>query len=410
MTSYQTNFNAYTAFKAQSALGMPASGSGGTILRQAGGTPGKLTKSPIQSKEVRRDAQQTRGRHGMQATTGGPYSCEVSIAAFDPIYQALLRSTWDVEFTKTQTDFTSITTPSAHVINFTSGNPISLGFRVNDVIRLAGYSQAADNNKNLRVTALSTTAITVAETVTVNTTADTTVSIKRVGRKAIMPPAGSLVNTYFGIDEYEYDLDSSRMFNDCFWKSGKWSMAPNGLVTFEPDWMGTGYMEIDSGAGAPVLTSPTLPTGAPLAVLDATLRCGGADVADLTSFDVTLDTGAVAPSVAASKLSPTVLPGLNSVSMNLKFLRHDTSWDADFLNETGLSLSMLAVENTTEPKNFLSINVPFFTLGSADLSALSQAGGPRDVTVSVPAALIGHDTTGSGYDDTMMSIQISNAS
>lgn len=409
MTTYQTNFNAYTAYKAQSALGTPATGGSGIILRQTGGSQGKLSKTPIASKEVRRDAQQTRGRHGMQSSAGGPYGHEVSIGAFDPIYVALMRGVWDTEITTTQSDFTSLTT-GAHTIILTSGNPIALGFRVNDVIELLTITDAANNSRNLRITGLNATTITVAETLVVNAVADTTCLIVRRGRKAIMPAAGSLVNTYFTIDEYEYDIDASRVFNDVFWKSGKWTMTPNGIITFEPSWVGTGYMEIDTASGAPILTSPTLPSGAPLAVLDATLRCGGADVADLTSFDLTIDNGAVAPAVAASKISPTVLPGLNQVSMNLKFLRKDTSWDAGFLNETGLSLSLLAVENTVEPKNFLSLNVPFFTLGGADVSALSQAGGPRDVTLSVPAALVGHDTTGTGYDDTMMSIQISNNS
>lgn len=409
MTAYQTNFNAYAAFKAQSALGSQATGSGGTILRQTGGTPGKLAKTAIESKEVRRDAQRTRGRHGMQATTAGPYNCEVSMGAFDPLYQALLRGTWDAEITKTQADFTSLTT-GAHTIILTSGNPITMGFRVGDVIEATGLSDAANNSKNLRITGLDATTITVAETLVVNAVADTSCTIVRRGRKVIMPAAGSLVNTYFTIDEYEYDLDSSRVFTDCFPKSGKWTMQPNGLLTFDVDFVGTGQFEIDTGAGAPLLTSPTLPTGTPLAVLDATLRCGGADIADLTSFDLTIDTAPVAPAVAASKISPTVLPGLNTVSMNLKFLRHDTSWDADHLNETGLSLQVLAVEPTAEPKNFLALNVPYFTLGSADVSALSTAGGARDVTISVPAALIGSDPTGAGYDATMMSIQIANNS
>ena len=56
-----------------------------------------------------------------------------------------------------------------------------------------------------------------------------------------------------------------------------------------------------------------------------------------------IDNGAVAPAVAGSKTSPTVLPGQNSVSMNLKFLRKDINWDRLFLAETQLSLSVLAV-------------------------------------------------------------------
>jgi hypothetical protein len=409
MTQYQSNFNAYAAFKAQSALGTQATGAGGIILRQTGGTPGKLTKTPIESKEVRRDAQKTIGRHGMQATTAGPYTCEVSQGSFDPLYQALLRGTWDSEITANAGDFTS-TTFGANTIVWASGNPITKGFRVNDVIEITASATPANNSRNIRIAGLSATTITTVETLTTAGGGDTSTVIKRRGRKVIMPAAGSLVNTFFTIDEYEFDLDSSRVFTDCFGKSGKWTMTPNGLLTFDVDFVGTGKFDILTGSGAPLLTTPTLPSSTPLAVLDATLRIGGVDVGDLTSFDLTIDTAPVAPAVAGSKISPTVLPGQNQVSMNLKFLRKDTSWDADFLNETSLSLQVLAVPNMAEPKDFLALTVPFFTLSSADVSALTTAGGARDVTIQVPAALVGIDTTGAANDATMMSIQISNNS
>jgi hypothetical protein len=166
-------------------------------------------------------------------------------------------------------------------------------------------------------------------------------------------------------------------------------------------------MVLESSA---VLTTPTLPTSQPLAALDAVLSIGGVDQVDLTSFDVTIDNAAVAPAVAGSKVSPTVLPGMNTVVMNLKFLRKDTTWDADFLNETSLSLKLMAVDQTTEPKNFISINVPYFTLGSADVSAMSTAGGAAETTISIPSSLVGHDPTGAGNDDTMISFQVSNNS
>src|SRR5581483_8668337 len=164
MTTYQSMFNYYTAFKAQSALGSPASGSGATILRQAGGAGGKLTISAIESKEIRQDAQRTRGRHGFQATAGS-YDVEASVGAVDPIYLALLRGAWDTQITKTSSDFTTIAIAS-NVLTFGSGSPISLGFRVGDVIEMTGGAVAGNNSRNLRVTAISTTTLTVAETLT----------------------------------------------------------------------------------------------------------------------------------------------------------------------------------------------------------------------------------------------------
>lgn len=403
--TYQSNFYGYSALLLQSGIGVPATGAGGTIIRQTGGTPGKLSKAAIQSKEIRQDAQPVKGRHGMQTAVGGPYQMELSIQSCDQMIQGAMRGTWDSEITKTQADFTSLTT-GAHTIVLASGNPITLGFRVNDVIQCLNLADAANNSTNFRITALSATTITVAETLVVNAVADTTCSIIRRGRKVINPAAGALVNRYFTIEEYESDIGGSRLFNDCFWKSFKFSMQPNGLVMFEPSWVGTGTFA--AATSAAVLTSPTLIANPPMAALDATLRLGGVDVADITAFDLTFDNGAVAPAVVGSKVSPTVLPGLNQVSMNLTILQKDMTYISGFLNETGYSLSLKCVDNMAEPKNFISINVPNFTLGGADVSPMSTAGGARTVSIAVPNALIGHDPTGLGFDDTTISIQISN--
>jgi Phage tail tube protein len=403
--TYQSNFYGYSAFLLQSALGSPAVGAGGTIIRQTGGTPAKFSKAAIPSKEIRQDGQPTRGRHGMQTAVGGPYGTELSIQSADQIMQAVLRGTWDTEITAVAADFTSLTY-GAHTIVWNTGNPITKGFRVNDVIELTIAEDIPNKLTNLRVTALSATTITVAETLTIDATADTTATLKRRGRKVIMPPAASLVNRYFTVEEYASDISGSRLFNDCFWKSIKFAMAPNGMITFDPTWVGTGSFTPTTGAA--VLTSPTLIATPPMAALDATLRLGGVDVADITAFDLTIDNGAVAPAVVASKVSPTVMPGLQQVTMNITLLQKDMTYIVSHANESVLSLSLKAVDNMAEPKNFISINVPNFTLGGADPAPMSTAGGARTVTIPIPAALIGHDPTGTGYDDTAVSVQISN--
>jgi len=94
--------------------------------------------------------------------------------------------------------------------------------------------------------------------------------------------------------------------------------------------------------------------------------------------------------------------------MSMTLLHKDMTYISAFLNETAFSLSFLAVENAAEPKNFISFNVPNFSLGSADLSPMSTAGGSRTTTIAVPAALVGHDNTGVADDDSMFSVQISN--
>jgi hypothetical protein len=96
------------------------------------------------------------------------------------------------------------------------------------------------------------------------------------------------------------------------------------------------------------------------------------------------------------------------VSMSISALRADLQRVADFSAETVCSLQMFCVENEAEPKDFFSLYVPNFTLGSVDKSALAKAGGPRTQTMAVPTALVGIDNTGGAFDSTMVKIIVSN--
>lgn len=412
MTTYQSQSQAWTAFKVQSGLGSQASGSGGTVLRTTGGQGGRLSKAATESAEVRRDGMSSRGRHGTYKTSGQAGG-ELSLGVADEVMQAVFRGTWgSADLELTESDFTSLTT-GANTIILASGSPISLGIRVHDVIRLTDHSSAGNNNRNLRVTGLSSTTITVAETLTVNAVDDTDCAIVRPGRVLINPAAGSLISRYFTIEEHEVDIDASEVFTDCVWGSLKFTMQPNGIIMMETGWVGTGQFETKTSGSAPFLTTPTEPTGTPLAVVDATIRIGSTDLVDLTSLDLTFDTAPAAPDVFGSgaiKYAPDVFPGDMKVSGSVTALRSDLSRVANFLAEDQLSLHILAVENESEPKSFVSIAIPNFTLGSVDKSALSKTGGPRTQTMSIPAALVGKDERGSGYDATMAKIQVSNAS
>jgi hypothetical protein len=135
-------------------------------------------------------------------------------------------------------------------------------------------------------------------------------------------------------------------------------------------------------------------------------------VVDLQSFDLTLDIGATAPDVfgsGAQKYSPDVFTGQMAASLNFTALRKDLQYIQDFADETVYSLHVLAVNNEDEPKGFVSIVVPYFTLGGVDKSALNKQGGPRTQSIAVPAALVGKDTRGAGYDPTMIKLQSTGA-
>ena len=406
---YQSNSAGLVSYKVQSALGAQSSGSGGTVLRTAGGNGIKLAKAATESNEVRNDGMRSRGRHGTQKTNSD-YTAELSLGSHDGIIEAIMRSTWDSSaLTVTQAAMTSVTT-GANSIIAAAGSWITQGFRVGDIIRPTGLPDAANNGKNLRLTGVTASTLTTAETLVVNASPDTTFSIVRPGKRLINP--ASLTKRYFTLEEYEADIDQSTVLTDFIWSTLKFSMTPDGLIMADPGGVGTGRIEALSTGNSPLLTTPTASTGAPMSVVDATIRLGSTDLVELTSFDLTLDIGGNAPTVFGSggiKYAPDVFNGQMAVSMNLGMLRKDLAMLSNFIAETQLSLHILAVENETEPKDFVSIYVPNFTLGSVDPSAFSKEGGGRTQSISIPAALVGKDETGGAFDPTMIKIQTSAA-
>lgn len=408
--SYAENWNGYVAFKAQSAKGSQASGSGARILPTSGGAGGQLQKAAVQSALVRGDGQQLRGRHGSRRTSG-TYSSEIGMGRADAVWEALMRSAWSTaDLTITQSAMTSVTT-GANTIVAAAGSWITQGLRVGDVIRATGLPDAANNGKNLRVTGLTATVITVAETLVVNASADTAFSIVRPGRVLINGAAGAMTKSYFTIEEHLYDLDASEVYADCRWGRGMIRLNPDGMLDSEFGWTGTGEMDVVNGVSAPHFTSPTDPTELSLAASEAVIRLGSNDVLDLTAFDFTLDLQPTAPTVVnPTGISPDVFMGTMQVSMNLTVLLKDLQALADFDAETQLSLHLLASENETAPSDFFSLVVPNFTLGSVAKSALQKSGGARTVTLGIPADLVGKDNRGGAFDPTTVKIQVSNAS
>jgi len=277
------------------------------------------------------------------------------------------------------------------------------------VIRATGLPDAANNNRNIRVAALSTTKIFTAEPLTANAVADTSCTLTRPGKRLINP--ATLLKSYFTVEEFEGDIDESTVVPDCVVRGSiKFSMSSaNSLLTADPSLVGTGQIQVLGNGTSPMFANPVATEDSPFSVVDATIRLGGVDLVELASFDLTLDISPSAPATFGSpgqKFSPDVFTAPLAVSMNVSALRKDLARLADFIAETRYTLHILAVDNTAEPKGFLSIVVPNFTLGSVDPSAFTKQGGPRTQTIAIPAGLVGVATdTAAGFDPTMICFQ-----
>lgn len=398
--TYQTGRNIAVTYAPEQAFGVAPSNNSPTAynFRPNTGTL-NLDKTPIQSGENRRDGMMTRGRHGFKKVSGG-YTGDLSLGTYDPLFEAVSRGTWSSVATITQAQMTSITV-GANTIVAAAGNWITQGLRVGDVIRLTGQTQAGNNSRNLRITALSASTITVAETMVIDGTPDSTFSIARP-KKLIQ---GTTPRS-FTFEESELDIDGSELFTGVRIGSLNYKMAPNGMITVTFNGVGQNMETLD-GSLSPYFGSFTQTSSLGMTAVEATILLNGVARVDLTAFDITIDLKADGVNTVGSVITPDVFTNLANVTMNVTALRQDLSDTAKFLNETSLAIHILATENEAEPKDFFSLYVPYFTFGTSQKSQLG-ADGPRSLTLT---GLVGIDPTGdaNGYDPTMVKFQTSAA-
>lgn len=394
--TYQSSRNVSVAYKVESAFGtLPGATSGKVFRPNSGGL--NLTKEPIQSNEVRRDGMMTRGRHGSRSVTG-QYAADLSVGSYDDWIEAVLRGTFDSPLALDESDFTSITT-GANTIVLASGNPITLGLKVGDIIRITNQATStANNDKNLRITALDATTITVAETLTVNAVADTDCEITRP--KKVL---NGVTPRSFTIEEREIDIDGSEVFKGCRIGQMQLNLAPNGMATLTFNVVGQD-MEIMDSASSPYFTDPTETTTIGLTAVEATIRLGSADVLDISALDLTINLNAAGQPVVGSNLTPDVFTNLANVTGNITALKSDVTRVQNFLDEDQLSLHLLFEEVSGSPAEFVSFFIPNLTLATSTKSDMGSDGA-RTASFSL---LVGK-ASATGYDDTMLSVQTSAA-
>lgn len=358
-----------------------------------------LNKEPIQSGEVRRDGMTTRGRHGSRSVSGS-YTGDLSLGSFDELIEAVFRGTFSplLTITEATAGLTSITTTASTIVA-SAGSWITAGLRVGDVFRLTNHSTPPNNDRNLRITALTATVMTVAETLTANAVADTSFTITRPKKltQGVTPRS-------FTFEENEIDIDGSEVFKGVRVGSMQIQMQPNGMCTLNFGLVGQD-MEVMTGASAPYFTTPTEFVSVGMTAVEALIRVGTTDVLDVTTLDLTLNLNAAGVPVVGSVVTPDVFTNLASVEGSLTALKSDVTRSQQFLNETELSLHLLFTEKETAPADFCSFFLGSFTLATATKGEI----GTDNARTQTFTLLTGVDERGGAYDRTILKYQTSAA-
>lgn len=395
----QTGKNVRVAYKLEGTFNTAPGDTGAEQLRWSPSPGLAMERAQIQSPEVRSDGLRSMGRLGSRRVPGS-FTCPLSVGTFDTLLEAALRSTWVAAVAIDQTNLTSITTTTSTIVA-ASGSWITEGVRVGDVVRLSGHQTAANNDINLRVTAVSASTITVAGTpLTTDASPDTTftLTVQKKLANATTPTRRS-----FYWEEYFQDLDQSVVFGGVRVVGMTIRGQPDGTATVEFRLLGASQSDLDTGS-SPYFTSPTLTTSIELVFTDATVRFAGSDIAVATAFELVWGMDADTLAIIGGSTTPDVFDDDANLTGSVDMLRQDLTNLAAYDAETEFELSALLVEPEAEPKDFIHIFVP--RLKRTNVS--KQLGQPGALIESIP--FMGGKKEGvSGYDDTMLTITTSAA-
>ena len=354
------------SYKKQSGLGVPASGGSGQELRRVTSTI-NLTKDTYQSNEIRSDQQIADFRHGSKQVTG-TLSAELSAGTYKDFLQSVLRKDFVAISSLTAAAVTIVA--STGVITFQTGNPLTGGIKIGNVVRITvGSVNAANLNKNLLVTAVTATTLTVktlnGSALADNATSVTGVTIAIPGKYTYVPETAQ-TQDYYTVEHWFSDVAQSEVYSDIVQTNAQVKIPANGMATIDFPLVG---LNVSTGTSQ-VLTSPTaITTGGVTAGVNGLLLVAGSPVAIVTSIDFDVNGNvAVADAVVGSLTRPDVFQGVVGATGTFSAYFTDATFRDYFINETEVSIIVALTTDSTATADFVSFTMSRVKIGGADVT------------------------------------------
>lgn len=352
----------------QSALGTKAlANSGKTYNYRDGGLSGGLTKDAFESNTIRTDQQRKNASHGTRSVNK-TLDQEFQIGGHTALLEGALRSAFATAAT-TGAVTTIGLNATTRTISRSTGSFITDGFKVGDIVRATGFVASANNNKNLRITAVAALSMTYANDAWLGTltteAAGATVTVAGAGKKLSVPLTGH-TNDYFTIEEWNEDIAQSETDLDCKVSSVAIAIPANGNATVNFGFLGRNATYDTTQ----YFTSPTdAPNGDILAGTTGLLSYNGVDSVVLTNVSINLDAGAEIKAVVGSNISPDVFTSAVVVSGSMSALYEDATILNDFDDEIEAPLYIYLFSNDTATSDFVIIKLPNVKINSAEKSS-----------------------------------------
>ena len=349
------------AYKKQTALGTPAIGAGGQLLRRETATFEK-TKAGIASNEIVPSQQYTGDSYGVGQTQGQLMGL-MSAGSYAPLLTSLLRGSLTAGVAVAGASLTIAGAGPTFTITRAAGSYLTDGVKIGDVVQLSvGAFTGTAANLNLVVVALTATVATVIVPNGSLLTAQgpiATSTMTVINKKVVVPSTGQ-ANDYYTFEEWFADITRSRIYTDTQVASVDVKIPANGNASVQFSFLGLARA-INT---AQQLTAPSLAsTSTIISAENAAIVVAGAQTIVGTSIDIKIDGQLKSGDpVIGSKQISDIIKGDIKVMGSFSHLKTDETLTTLFENETPLSIIAVLFADTTPTSAFVSFVIPLAKL------------------------------------------------
>ena len=368
--------------------------SGGQILRRVSSSL-TLSKDTYQSAEINSHRQLADFRHGVRRVTGG-IAGELSPLTYEALFEAAFRGTWDITpISTTEAALTSLAADATlSTLTAGGGDPVAVGLRVGDVIRLTGASAVGNNGVNFIITSFSGASNRTIHVYPppATMTADTAFTMAAVGSTLIVPASGH-VSRKFAFEIWNQDIDVAQLFTECRVGGFNVQLPPTGIGTVEFTVMGRDGVAFEAGA-APFFSSPAAETTTGLvASVNGLLQVNGVTRAVVTGANIQMELNPEGTPVIGSDLVPEIFLGRALVTGQMTALFEDMELINAFIDEDEISLLIYLTTSSAAATDALTFYLPRIKLGGASVDTSGEAGQTLTIPFTALKSSTGDATT-----------------
>lgn len=359
-----------------------------------------LKKDTYQSEEIRTDYQMADFRHGIRSADGS-LNGEFSPGTYAPFVSAALARAFSALTTTSTGSITVAGAGPSYTVSRTTGSYLTDGIKIGHVVRFTGLN-ANNNNKNLLVTDLTGTLLTVVvlngTTLTPETVA-TGGAYTVPGRENYIPTTGHTDDS-FTFEDRQADVPYYERFVGLKVNSLAVSIPANGLSTVDVAFMGK---DMDRGAITPYFTGTVNAEGTTgiFAGVNGALILNGSVVGFVTSVDFTVNRNLSMEPVVGSNVNPDIFEGRCLVDGTFSAYFFDGVAPELFANETETSLVVALTTSNAGNADFVTISLPRIKINGSD-----KDDGEKGIIRTYPFQALYNSTGGVAVKTQATTIQI----